>query len=153
MAAAMTSATAAMVEGTAKLPVASRSRPATSGPAICPTPNPAVMSAEERRPCSGASARAAVKPRAVMPMKVPPSSPAASSTPAGVCQSRLHVWERLLTLVQEQGVQLGMTFLDGTSIRAHQKAAGAAKTAARQRNGTIVRHLAGLAAAMAPRLA
>ena len=26
--------------------------------------------------------------------------------------SRLHVWERLLTLVQEQGVQLGMTFLD-----------------------------------------
>ena len=36
--------------------------------------------------------------------------------------SRLNVWERLLTLVQEQGVQLGMTFLDGTSIRAHQKA-------------------------------
>ncbi len=24
--------------------------------------------------------------------------------------SRLHVWERLLTLAQEQGVQLGMTF-------------------------------------------
>ncbi len=32
--------------------------------------------------------------------------------------SRLHVWERLLTLVPEQGVQLGMTFLDGTSIPA-----------------------------------
>ncbi len=32
--------------------------------------------------------------------------------------SRLGVWERMLTLVQEQGVQLGMTFLDGTSIRA-----------------------------------
>ena len=65
--------------------------------------------------------------------------------------SRLHVWERLLKLVQEQGVQLGMTFLDGTSIRAHQKAAGAVKTVARQRNGIIVRRLAGLAAAMAPR--
>ncbi len=67
--------------------------------------------------------------------------------------SRLGVWERLLTLVQEQGVQLGMTFLDATSIRAHQKAAGAAKKAALQRNGTIVKRLAGLAAAMAPRLA
>ncbi len=67
--------------------------------------------------------------------------------------SRLGVWERLLTLVQEQGVQLGMTFLDGTNIRAHQKAAGAAKKAALQRNGTIVRRLAGLAVAMAPRLA
>ncbi len=67
--------------------------------------------------------------------------------------SRLNVWERLLTLVQEQGVQLGMTFLDGTSIRAHQKAAGAAKTAALQRNGTIVKHLAGLVAVMAPKLA
>ena len=32
--------------------------------------------------------------------------------------SRLNVWERLLALVQEQGVQLEMTFLDGTSIRA-----------------------------------
>ncbi len=67
--------------------------------------------------------------------------------------SRLHVWERLLVLVQEQGVQLGMTFLDGTSIRAHQKAAGAAKTAAPQRNETIVKRLAALVAAMAPRLA
>ena len=65
--------------------------------------------------------------------------------------SRLGVWERLLTLVQEQGVQLGMTFLDGTSIRAHQKAAGAAKKAAPRSNGTIVRRLAGLAAAMAPK--
>ena len=67
--------------------------------------------------------------------------------------SRLHVWERLLVLVQAQGVQLGMTFLDGTSIRAHQKAAGAAKKAALQHNETIVKRLAGLVAAMAPRLA
>ena len=65
--------------------------------------------------------------------------------------SRLNVWERLLALVQEQGVRLGMTFLDGTSIRAHQKAAGAVKTAPRQRNGIIVRHLAGLVAAMGPK--
>ena len=35
--------------------------------------------------------------------------------------------ERLLALAQEQGMQLGMTFLDGTSIHAHEKAAGAAK--------------------------
>ncbi len=65
--------------------------------------------------------------------------------------SRLNVWERLLALVQEKGVQLGMTFLDGTNIRAHQKAAGAAKKAALQHNETIVRHWAGLVAAMAPK--
>src|SRR3954464_7017154 len=41
--------------------------------------------------------------------------------------ARLGVWERLLLLAQECGVQLGMTFLDGTSIRAHHKAAGAEK--------------------------
>src|SRR6185369_37021 len=31
--------------------------------------------------------------------------------------AHLGVWERLLLLAQERGVQLGMTFLDGTSIR------------------------------------
>src|SRR5919107_311754 len=41
--------------------------------------------------------------------------------------ARLGVWERLLLLAQQRGIQLGMTFLDGTSIRAHQKAAGAAR--------------------------
>ena len=45
--------------------------------------------------------------------------------------SRGGVWERLLALVQERGVQLGMVFLDGTNMRAHQKAAGAAKRMAR----------------------
>src|SRR5215218_7970005 len=35
------------------------------------------------------------------------------------------VWERLLDLVQQRGVALGMAFIDGTGIRAHQKAAGA----------------------------
>ncbi len=45
--------------------------------------------------------------------------------------SRGGVWERLLGLVQERGVELGMVFLDGTNMRAHQKAAGAAKRMAR----------------------
>jgi transposase len=67
--------------------------------------------------------------------------------------ARLGVWERLLNLVQERGVQLGMTFLDGTNVRAHQKAAGAARKGALKLNETIVRRLAGLVAAMAPRLA
>src|ERR687889_587837 len=34
--------------------------------------------------------------------------------------SRLGVWGRLLALAQERGVQLGMTFLDGTNIRASE---------------------------------
>src|SRR5918997_2608288 len=67
--------------------------------------------------------------------------------------ARLGVWERLLNLVQERGIQLGMTFLDGTSVRAHQKAAGARRKGALKLNKTIVKHLAGLVAAMAPRLA
>ncbi len=41
--------------------------------------------------------------------------------------SKAGVWERLLVMAQERGVALGMTVLDGTSIRAHQKAAGAPK--------------------------
>jgi transposase len=62
------------------------------------------------------------------------------------------VWERLLELAQQQGgVKLGMTFVDGTSIRAHQKAAGAAKKGDLQRSVTSVRLLAVHAAALAPR--
>jgi transposase len=42
--------------------------------------------------------------------------------------SRHDVWERLLELAQQRdGIKLGMAFLDGTTIRAHQKAAGAVK--------------------------
>jgi transposase len=68
--------------------------------------------------------------------------------------SHLGVWERLLELAQQHGgIQAGMAFLDGTSIRAHHKAAGAAKKGGRQRNATSVRRLAALAAARAPRLA
>ena len=67
--------------------------------------------------------------------------------------SRLGVWERLLAMTQARGVELGMTFLDGTSIRAHQKAAGAAKKTPPRRNAALVRRLAVLVAAMAPRSA
>jgi transposase len=58
--------------------------------------------------------------------------------------ARLGVWERLLILAQERGVALGMTFLDGTSVRAHQKAAGAARKGALRRSGTTVRRLSAL---------
>ena len=67
--------------------------------------------------------------------------------------ARAGVWERLLSLVQERGIQLGTVFLDGTSVRAHQKAAGARRKGALKLNETIVKHLAALVAAMAPRLA
>jgi transposase len=65
--------------------------------------------------------------------------------------ARAGAWERLLSLVQERGVQLGMVFLDGTSIRAHQKAAGAARKGDLKLSETSVRRLAGLVAAMAPK--
>ncbi len=65
--------------------------------------------------------------------------------------SRLGVWERLLTLVQKDRVKLGMTFLDGTNIRAHQKAAGAPRKRTRRNNATSVRRWAGLGAASAPK--
>ena len=65
--------------------------------------------------------------------------------------AHLGVWERLLRLAQERGVQLGMTFLDGTSIRAHQKAAGAAQKGALQLSGTPVKRWAARGAATAPR--
>ena len=67
--------------------------------------------------------------------------------------AHLGVWERLLRLAQERGVQLGMTFLDGTSIRAHQKAAGAAKRGPHSKSGMSVRRWAARVAAMAPRRA
>jgi hypothetical protein len=61
------------------------------------------------------------------------------------------VWERLLALVQQRshGAALGMTFIDGSNIRAHQKAAGAKKGDATARSEMCVRRLADLAAAMA----
>jgi transposase len=65
--------------------------------------------------------------------------------------ARAGVWERLLNLVQERGIQLGMVFLDGTSVRAHQKAAGARRKGALKLNETLVKHLAALVEVMAPR--
>ncbi len=65
--------------------------------------------------------------------------------------ARLGVWERLLDLAQARGVELGMTFLDGTSVRAHAKAAGAAKKGALEQNAMRVRRLAALVGDMAPR--
>ncbi len=65
--------------------------------------------------------------------------------------SRLGVWGRMLAMAQERRVALGMAFLDGTSVRAHQKAAGAAKKAQHRRSGTRVRRLAALVAAAGPR--
>src|SRR5215210_4882846 len=65
--------------------------------------------------------------------------------------AHLGVWERLLLLAQERGVQLGMTFLDGTSIRAHHKAAGAEKRGPPARVEMSVRRWAARGAATAPR--
>ena len=67
--------------------------------------------------------------------------------------ARAGVWERLLGLVQERGIQLGMVFLDGTSVRAHQKAAGAARRGDLRRSEMIVKRLAALVVGLAPRLA
>src|SRR5215207_1874184 len=67
--------------------------------------------------------------------------------------ARLGVWERLLLLAQERGIQLEMTFLDGTSIRAHHKAAGAEKRGPPARRAMSVRRWAARAAATAPRRA
>ena len=65
--------------------------------------------------------------------------------------ARAGVWERVLERVQERGVALGMAFLDGSNVRAHQKAAGAAKWGDLRPSEMIVKRLAALVAAMAPR--
>src|SRR5215217_5106815 len=65
--------------------------------------------------------------------------------------AHLGVWERLLDLVQQRGIALGMTFLDGPNIRAHQKAAGAEKRGPTARGATAVKRLAVLVVATAPR--
>jgi transposase len=68
--------------------------------------------------------------------------------------SRLGAWERLLELAQRRGgVEAGMAFLDGTSIRAHHKAAGAAKKGGPQRSATRERRSVGRAAVMGARRA
>src|SRR3954462_13051652 len=52
---------------------------------------------------------------------------------------RLGAWQRLLEAAPARGVELGMAFLDGTSIRAHHKAAGAPKKGGPRANGTGAR--------------
>ena len=64
--------------------------------------------------------------------------------------SRLGVWERLLLLVQKGRIEVGMTFLDGTNIRAHPKVAGAPRKTTRLYNGTSVKWRAGLGVPLAP---
>jgi transposase len=80
-----------------------------------------------------------------------PAAGPGSASGSACCWARLGVWERLLDLVQQRGVALGMTFLDGTNIRAHQKAAGAEKGGPTARSATAVKRLAALVAATAPR--
>ena len=75
---------------------------------------------------------------------------------AAQCWNRwfhLGVWERLLELSQGRGggAALGMAFLDGSNVRAHRCAAGAAKKGAPAPSGTSARRLGARAAATAPR--
>ncbi len=65
--------------------------------------------------------------------------------------AQLGVWERLLDLAQRRGVALGMAFIDGTTIRAHPKAAGAGKRGPTAQAAISVRRSAALAAATAPK--
>ena len=76
--------------------------------------------------------------------------------------SRLGAWERLLEAAQRRGgIEAGMAgltaseaaprTLDGTSIRAHHKAAGAAKKGELQRSAVRVRDWAVRAAVTGPR--
>jgi transposase len=67
--------------------------------------------------------------------------------------ARLGTWRRLLEAAQAAGVELGMAFLDGTSIRAHAKAAGAPKKGGPAPNGTGRKRSGGRAAGTAPRRA
>src|SRR3954452_21619844 len=65
--------------------------------------------------------------------------------------SKLGVWPRLLEAAQARGVELGVAFLDGTSIRAHPKAAGAPKKGGPRASETAARRSAARAAGSAPR--
>src|SRR3954465_7357418 len=56
--------------------------------------------------------------------------------------AHLGVGDRLLLPDHERGAPLGMTFLDGPSIRAHHKAAGAEKRGAPARGEMSVRRWA-----------
>lgn len=55
--------------------------------------------------------------------------------------AELGVWEAIFELAQERKVELGMVFLDGSSIRAHARAAGAAKKGGMRQAAISVRRL------------
>jgi transposase len=67
--------------------------------------------------------------------------------------SKLGAWQRLLGLAQEHGVELGLALLDGSTIRAHHKAAGARKKGAAAKSATAAKRSAARAAASARRRA
>ncbi len=81
--AARIKAPAAATDDTANPPVASETTPASAGPTICPTPNAPVIAAITRRGSPDASSLPRIKPRAVSPMNVPPTSTAARQMPDG----------------------------------------------------------------------
>ena len=64
------------------------------------------------------------------------------------CWFHLGAWDRLLDLVRKQGgMTPGMTFVDGSNIRAHRSAAGAAKKGGPAPSGTSPRRLGARGAA------
>lgn len=63
------------------------------------------------------------------------------------------MWQRLFDKVKDGDRGLGMVFLDGTTIRAHHKAAGAAKKGGSENAEKIVRLLAAHDEGLAPRSA
>jgi transposase len=63
-------------------------------------------------------------------------------------RARLGVWDRLLAMAQARGVELGMAFLDATSIRTHAKAAEASKKGGLAQVVEAVRRLGALVAAL-----
>src|SRR5919199_3706821 len=73
------------------------------------------------------------------------------AAPTFIRWSKLGVWQRLLDAAQGCAVALGMAFLDGTSIRAHHKAAGAPKKGAARDSATGVKRWVARVAALAPR--
>lgn len=65
--------------------------------------------------------------------------------------AKLNVWQRLLERVRKHGLSLGMVFLDGTNVRAHGKAAGAAKKGPLPDSEIAVRRLAALVVDLGPK--
>lgn len=67
--------------------------------------------------------------------------------------SKLGVWQYLFDKVKDGDLTLGMVFLAGTTVRAHHKAAGAAKKEGTESADRIVRLLATHVEDLAPRSA